>query len=118
MPGSDLKINVSNNDAHKVAIVALEGYLDSHTFEALERTILEHFANKQYRMIIDLSLLEYVSSAGCGQFIAAVADSQAHGGNVIFVNPTETVAAALEIIGILDMMPRADTIEKALATFK
>ena len=118
MTPGEFNITADWIEAKGVAVLALEGHLDAHTFESLEKTVEEHFALKHYRIVIDLSRLEYVSSAGCGQFIAAVSDADAKGGLVVFVNPSESVAAALQIIGILDMLPTADSVGSAMAMFK
>ena len=49
-----------------VVLVTINGYLDAHTFERLEQTIAELFNKNQYNMVVDLSGVEYISSAGAG----------------------------------------------------
>ena len=118
MDSSEFQISIDWNEAKRVAILGLEGQLDAHTFQLLEKTFENHFAEDKYRIIVDLSKLHYVSSAGCGQFIAAASDAKNKGGMVVFINASESVSASLQVIGILDVLPAAPNLEAALAMFK
>ena len=51
-----------------VILLTVRGFLDAHTFEELERTINDIFEEGTYKLVVDLSGLDYISSAGAGVF--------------------------------------------------
>lgn len=83
-----------------ICLVRLVGFLDAHTFEQLDETITELFDGDQYKIIADLSGLEYISSAGAGVFIGGLATAQENGGNIIICSPTENVHEVFDLLGL------------------
>jgi anti-sigma B factor antagonist len=100
-----------------VVIVRLTGYLDAHTFERLEETIGELFGQAHYKIIVDLSHVEYISSAGAGVFIGALSEAHEHKGNIVLMNPTPNVREVFELLGLTQIFMVVDDRESALAAF-
>jgi anti-anti-sigma factor len=118
MPTTELKITDEAAGASRAVILHLCGTLDSYTFPMLEEAVQRQFDSGCYRIIFDLSELEYISSAGCGQFVGAMSGAQEHGGNIVLVNANEFVLNVFTLIGLIEMVPIVDTFEAALACFK
>src|SRR4051794_2230479 len=88
MAVEEFKIETQMLPEKSVVLVSLSGYLDAHTFERLEETIAELFTQNKYRIVVDLSEVEYISSAGAGVFIGALSEAHEHKGNIVLMNPT------------------------------
>jgi anti-sigma B factor antagonist len=80
-------------------LMRLHGYLDAHTYERLDAAIARLFGEQRYRLIVDLSEVSYISSAGAGVFIGALTDAQEHSGNVVLLKPSANVREVLEMLG-------------------
>ncbi len=83
----------------------LEGRVDGQTaprVEAWARTLLEESGRC---LALDLSKVNYVSSAGLRVFLGLFRDCQAPGGDFALVAPTEAVREVLEITGFATALP-------------
>ena len=100
-------------------IHALEiaGSIDAHNFEELEYAFDSYFDQEIYSLIVDVSRLEYISSAGVGVFIGAAGRAQANEGNIVAVGPRENVQEIFDLLGIGHIFPVVDTLKKAHAHF-
>lgn len=97
--------------------IELDGYLDAHNYEKLESAFEKHFALGRYRYIVDLSRLEYISSAGAGVFIGAASTCQDHDGNIVLVRPSAEVQEIFELLGVYQIFPVVKEPEQALSQF-
>ena len=100
-----------------VVFLTVGGFLDAHTFEELEKTISEFFDQNIYRVIVDLSKLDYISSAGAGVFIGAIGTAQENEGNIVIVKPSPNVKEVFDLLGLSQIFTFAETREAALKEF-
>jgi anti-sigma B factor antagonist len=100
-----------------VLFLSVRGFLDAHTFEELEKTISELFEQGNHRLIVDLSKLDYISSAGAGVFIGAIGTAQENDGNIIIVKPSPNVKEVFDLLGLSQIFTFADSPETALKEF-
>lgn len=103
--------------ANGVMLISVRGYLDAHTFEEMERTINEFFEGGHYRLVVDLSKLEYISSAGAGVFIGAIGTAQENEGNIVLMRPTAPVRDVFDLLGLSQIFPFVSDAEEALRVF-
>ena len=75
-----LKISESSNGP--VHVLHLQGYLDGHTFVELERKVDSLLKAGKTRLVIELSALSYIASAGVGVFINSQHQARTKGGTV------------------------------------
>jgi anti-sigma B factor antagonist len=80
-------------------VFKLKGQLDAVTLEELNG----HFQGAQaincFKWIVDLSQLDYISSAGIGAFVAALADLRAQGGDMWVVGANGKIGKVLKVLG-------------------
>jgi anti-anti-sigma factor len=88
------------NAERGIVILKPKGSLDARTFSVLEQAIAELFGQGRYRIIVDMTHVEYISSAGAGVFIGAVNEAQSHGGNVVLVSPAASVREVFDLLGL------------------
>lgn len=100
-----------------VVLLSLSGYLDAHTFEDMEKVMERLFDANLYKIIVDLSRLSYISSAGAGVFISKIGQATENGGNIIFLRPSETVMEVFDLLGLTQIFPVVYSEREALARF-
>lgn len=95
----------------------VEGFLDAHTFERMQRAIDGRFEQGQHRLVINLEHVRYISSAGAGVFIGATHTAQENDGNIVFLNPTDNVKEVFDLLGLSRIFTFADSEELAVSSF-
>lgn len=108
-------LEIDRRDEGPVSVVALRGSLDGHTFVHLERTLNELLGDGQSRLVIDLSDLQYVASAGVGVFINIRHQAQERGGCLLLVNPGEVVREVFDILGLQALFDIQSDLDRAIA---
>jgi anti-sigma B factor antagonist len=98
-----------------MAMVRLVGSLDAHTYERAEEQIDDLIAGGHCRVAVDASGLQYVSSAGIGVFIGALARTRKENGNLILVNASKALIEVLAVLGVDSMFFNAPDRVTALA---
>ena len=101
-----------------VTVLSVKGFLDAHTFEELEKTINELFEEGNYKLAVDLSGLDYISSAGAGVFIGAIGTAQENDGNIILMRPSPNVKEVFDLLGLSQIFTFKDTREDAAKALK
>lgn len=101
-----------------VALITVKGFLDAYTYEEFEKTINELFEENNYRIVVDLSELQYISSAGAGVFIGAVGTAQENNGNIVILRPTPNVREVFELLGLSQVFTFKETREEAVNAFR
>ncbi|MCC6737955.1 MAG: STAS domain-containing protein [Planctomycetia bacterium] len=102
---------------NNVTFIAVQGFLDAHTFEEMEKTINDLFDGGTYRLVVDLSKLDYISSAGAGVFIGAIGTAQENEGNIVLMKPSPNVKEVFDLLGLSQIFPFANDVEGAQKLF-
>ena len=85
---------------HGITEVVARGHLDAHTFGEFERALDGVMSSGKYYIILDLSEIEYMSSAGMGTLIGAQAECEENGGEIVLVNPSKNATEVMAMIGM------------------
>lgn len=114
---SGLTIKIKELDGGIVLIDA-SGFLDAHTFEEMENLIEDFFRRQVFKIIVRLSGLDYISSAGAGVFIGAVGTATQNGGNVVLLDPSANVKEVFDLLGLSQIFPIVFAEEEAVSYFQ
>jgi anti-anti-sigma factor len=90
-------------------VVGLKGRLDAVTAPELEKNLGEIIEDGNVNMILDLTGLEYVSSAGLRIFLVATKKVKALKGELCLVGLSGNIKEVIEISGFPSIMPCYDT---------
>ena len=93
----------TNVDGSK-ATIALAGKLTVATSPDLEKTVAELAEAGAASFDIDLSALEYISSAGLRVFLGTHKIAARNGGELRLLHPTESVMEVLDVTGFSQAM--------------
>ena len=114
MAESALRIDAEELPDDDVVILRLSGRIDSRTCDDLQQTLQALFAEGHRRLVLDLSKIDYFSSAGLGIFInTSIAAKESHG-NIVLMNPSKPVSTLLNLIGMHDQLSIAHDFNAAL----
>jgi anti-sigma B factor antagonist len=94
-----------------VSVLRVSGYVDTTTSPELERRMQSLLREKRYHIVVDLTRVEYISSAGWGIFISEIREIREHGGDLKLagmVPDVREVFDLLEFENILQAFPDAD----------
>ena len=97
-----------------VTVLRVHGPLDRATAEDFTDTLEELFDQEAYKIVLDLVDVDYISSAGVGALISALATAQQHQGDIVLIHPKPKV---LELFGLVDMFHFAADPAAATALF-
>ena len=102
--------------ADEPAVLKVNGYLDTTTAGELETALYGLLKKNNYKIVIDLSGVNYISSAGWGIFIGEIKEIRNHGGDLKLagmVGDVFEVFQLLEFQSILEAYPSTDEAKQA-----
>jgi len=90
---------VKRKDMDEISVVYLKGYLDAHTAPDFEKILQTLVDEERVRIVVNLSGLSYISSAGLGVFMGFIEDVRKKGGDIKLAEPTEKVFRVFDLLG-------------------
>ncbi|MEW6264630.1 MAG: STAS domain-containing protein [Thermodesulfobacteriota bacterium] len=97
------------------AIIAAKGRLDAVTVTVFESELTGLLSGGPSRLIVNLTDLEYISSAGLRAILACSKKLQAKQGRLILVGLRGMVEEVFRMAGFLELLPVAATEAEALS---
>ncbi len=93
------EFHVKRKDLAAVSIVYLKGYLDAHTAPDFEKALQELVDQERVNIVVNLSELTYISSAGLGVFMGFIENIRDKGGDIKLAEPTDKVYRVFDLLG-------------------
>jgi anti-sigma B factor antagonist len=84
----------------------------------LENTMADLLAAKNFRIIIDLGEVDYISSAGWGIFISEIKNIRKNKGDLKLVNMKAEVMEIFELLDFTNILEYYKSIDEAVKKFK
>ena len=100
-----------------VTCVEVEGRVDAATVSMLEKALQHLLADAQYRLIVDMKAVSYISSSGLRALLAARRQARSWGGDVYLCQLSTRVHEILEMVGFLSVFGVYATREEARGAF-
>jgi anti-sigma B factor antagonist len=92
-------------------IVTVEGRMDTVSAPDFESKVQERIAEGAKRLVVDLSRLEYISSAGLRCILVAGKSSTATGGRLCCCGLQGVVKKVFDVSGFTSLFPVYDSLE-------
>lgn len=109
-----MNLTFQDHAAHTIATIS--GRLDSTTSTQAQEALLEKINQSNGSLILDLSGLAYLSSAGLRALLAAVKKTSAANRRTAVVVQQPQIREILQISGFNSLVPDYETLEAALET--
>jgi anti-sigma B factor antagonist len=90
---------ISEKITDRTIILYLNGLLDAHTSNVLEKKFEELIKEQKYRIIVNFNGLSYISSAGLGVFMAYIENMRKNNGDIKLSNMSEKIFNIFDMLG-------------------
>jgi anti-sigma B factor antagonist len=90
---------VAREDHSEVSILRLRGFLDAHTAPNFEQAIQELIEEDRFKIIVSMTDLNYISSAGLGVFMGFIEEIREKEGDIKLTNMTDKVYKVFDLLG-------------------
>jgi len=95
----------------------LEGTLDIATLPQFEAALNRLREAEKFKVLVNLALLDYISSSGLGSFLGMVDHFRKAGGDLAFLHLTERVQKIFKVVGFYRLLTILPGEEEALSHF-
>ena len=99
-----------------VTVVGVKGRIDSATAPALGKSLTDNLGALNMRIVLDLSQLEYISSAGFRILLVAARRAEETGSRLVLCGVAGKVKQLFDLGGFLDLFTIAATREEGIAS--
>ncbi len=117
MEGIQVSTHVAGTQ-NQISVIKVGGYIDTTTSSEVERALNSLLKQKRYDIIIDLSNVDYISSAGWGIFISEIKTIRENGGDLKLVGMIPDVYEIFELLEFHHILDVHDTIQDAVRAFE
>ena len=101
----------------KVDVIKLIGRIDSSNVAEFEAAINQLLQQGRYNLVLDMEKLDYMSSAGLREMVAALKVAKNKGGNVVISQPNERMLDTLKLVGFHTLFPQYGDVLQAVDSF-
>lgn len=98
-------------------VVAITGSLDALTAPQLTDYLTQRLGEGNHHLVVDLSGLEYTSSAGLRVMLNAVKDARSRGGDLRVAAVRPTVSKVFEMSGFTSILKFYPDVDAAVKSF-
>jgi len=99
-------------------LITIKGRVDSATAPQLAQALETANESGKYKLVVDMTKLEYMSSAGFRALLAAQRNSKKYNrGEVVLVNVPDRIREALELAGFTELFKTFDDTLTAVGHF-
>ena len=100
-----------------VTVLLPEGRIDTLAADEMDQALQAAVAGGSHKIVVDMSGVEYIGSAGLRSLAAVLVKSRAEGGDMKLAALNKRVTRVFKIIGFDLLMSVHDTSEAAIADF-
>lgn len=112
------KLRIQQEDRGAVTVLVLNGFIDRHTIELLDKTLKGLFEKARAKLVIDCADLTYISSNGMGVFISYVNKARNQGGDIRFCAMRDIAKTVITMLGLHRLFEVFDTRDAAVDSYK
>lgn len=110
-------LDISVQSLRRVDLITLSGRVDSSTAPELEETLEDRIDEGRYNLVLDLSDVNYLSSAGLRALVSALRTCKKKGGDVRIANPSERVSEVMSLAGLDSLFTMYDDVTVAVGSY-
>ncbi len=110
-------MKVTESIVDNIAILNVEGSIDSKTAKEFENAALSAI-NSKVQVIIDLTKVEFLSSAGLRVLLMIYRQIKAQSGKVVLVGVSEEIQEVMSNTGFINFFSIAETLQVGIKLLK
>ena len=106
------------SDKNSIKILKLKGYLDAYTSLQLEELLRKFIDSGNFKFVVNMKDLSYISSAGFGVFMVFVDETRKNRGDIKFSCLSEKIDEIFELLGFKHIFEVYKSDEEAIKSFE
>lgn len=110
-------MDITERTSNDVVIFSLRGRIDSDGASVMDQMLQKAAANKQHKMVLDMSQVTYINSAGLRTLADILTRNRAQSGDLRLVALHPKVERVFKIIGFDKFFNTYSSVEAALGGF-
>ncbi|MGD2163117.1 MAG: STAS domain-containing protein [Anaerolineales bacterium] len=110
-------MDIQTQEHKRVVVVSVSGRIDSATAGEFEDVLNEFTQHGKNNLVLDLSEVDFISSAGLRVLVTARKAVKSAGGEIVFADSSEQVIETLEIAGLDVLFEQYPDRETAVGSF-
>lgn len=108
---------VTREDKADVSILRIKGFLDAHTAPKFEQSIQDLVTESRNKIIVSMTDLNYISSAGLGVFMGFIEEIRENDGDIKLCCMSPKVFKVFDLLGFPALYEIYDKDDEALQKF-
>jgi anti-sigma B factor antagonist len=108
---------LESGEESEVTVVKLAGDIDGKTAPQIQAEVLP-LAQLEIKMLLDMSQVLYMSSAGLRMLLSVYRQVTAKAGQVVLIGLAENIEDTMSITGFLDFFTTCKTLDEGLTALK
>lgn len=109
-------VNIIVEDMKRVELVRISGRIDSSNATQFDN-VLKEVVSRKNNVVLEMSEVDYISSAGLRAMIALLRECKKHKGDVRLANPSDRVTEVLALAGLDSLFEVYETEAAAVGSF-
>ncbi len=113
-----IHIEVRPTDAAGITLVDVTGVVDTGTTLLLDDRLSSLLREQQFKLVLNMENVTYVSSAGWGLFISLLQKTREHGGDIKLAALSKEVKSVFNLLAFSNLISSYKTTDEAAAAFR
>ena len=110
-------MDISSRQIDQSTVISIKGSIDALTADQVTHHFDEELDNGNTRLVVDLSEVDFVSSAGLRAMLASLKQSRRTGGDLCLAGPQPDVERILKMSGFTSILKTYASVNEALVDF-
>ncbi|MBN1312485.1 MAG: STAS domain-containing protein [Anaerolineae bacterium] len=110
-------MEITVTDMNRATLVKIAGRIDSSNAKEMGDTLNNHINQGARNIVVDLEKVDYMSSGGLRELVAALKRVKKDGGDLRLCSPSQRVQEVLELAGLDSLFQVFDTQVLAVGSF-
>ena len=111
-------LEISSRMVNQTWVIALKGSIDALTANEITSYTVEQFDDQGTQLVVDLSGVAFMSSAGLRAVLTVLKERRQRGGDLRLAAAQPGVEKVLKISGFTSIVKTYPTVESAVASFQ
>lgn len=112
------KLLIDEEKVEDVVVLKLQGLVDSGTSQLMEGRLNDLISGGNVKIVVDLDLVDYISSAGWGIFVGEIKGVRAGKGDIKLASMRPDVREVFDLLEFNTLLTPYDSRRDALAAFE
>jgi len=112
------KLLIDEEKVEDIVVLKLQGLVDSGTSQLMEGRLNDLISDGNVKIVVDLDLVDYISSAGWGIFVGEIKGVRAGNGDIKLASMRPDVREVFDLLEFNTLLTPYDSRGDALAAFE